>query len=101
MSCAKSASCVSSTLAYLAALPGNTDSDAKAPTTPTSAMATGIQDAALNAFAFVRLGSTLLFPVSYVRDFTFHSRNNGNRMNTTTNIQVSTLWMLIGGWNHQ
>ena len=64
-------------------------------------MATGIQDATLNAFAFVRLGSTLLFPVSYVRDFTFHSKNSGSRMNTTTNIHVSTLWMLIGGWNHQ
>ena len=77
------------------------DSDATAPSTPTSAMTTGTHDAILNALAFVRLGSTLLLPVSYVRDFARQNTISGSSTNTATNSHVSVLWILMGGWNHQ
>ena len=64
MSVAKSSVDVCSTLAYFSALPGKIDSDATAPTTPTSATSTGTYDAILNALDLPGLGSTLLVPVS-------------------------------------
>ena len=62
MSLAKSSFVVSSTVAYLAALPGNSDSEATPPSTPISAMTTGMAESALNVLALPSFLSTLAVP---------------------------------------
>ena len=62
MSSANVSSTVCNTLAYFAALPGKIDSDATAPSTPTTATSTGRHDAHLKAFALPSFGSTLPVP---------------------------------------
>ena len=59
--------------------------------------AIGTKDRTLKLFALPGLGSVFELPVSYVRERAFANRKMGNRTNTPTNIQVSTLLMLIGG----
>ena len=62
MSLAKSSVVVSSTVAYFSALPGNSDREATPPSTPTSAITTGMADSTLKVFALPSFLSTFSVP---------------------------------------
>ena len=61
----------------------------------------GMNERNLKVFALPALLLTFAVPVLYALDLARKNRNDGNRMTTATKNHVSTLWMLMGGWNHQ